>query len=234
MNAEHLQHVILQGRRAETFEQRAQLKLRAMQVALEGTAPNVAYAETSHMFVKTFADVVLERLADCAKISIVFLRRPARDTIWSQLRLGWFSAGHSGKNVWYYDINDVHVNERQVSYSTNSSDAVDSLIGYNADVLQRGIELERLIQRKHRQGDWKNVQVIDMWLKDVSDAENVEAFLPKLGLKADLKRLAQLKSMDTNARELKKDRFSSAVTIEQVDARIAYMLNKLPLPRQAL
>lgn len=234
MNGEHLQRVILQGSRAHTFEERSRLKLAAMRTALEGTAPNVVYAETSHMFVKTFADVVLDGLGDCANISIVFLRRPARDTIWSQLRLGWFSPGHSGKNVWYYDINDVHESERQVSYSTNSSDAIDSLIGYNADVLQRGVELERLIQRKQRQGDWKNVQLIDMWLKDVSDAQNVKTFLPKLGLTADVKRLAHLKSMDTNARELKKDRFSSTATIEQVDARIAYMLNKLPLPRQAL
>ncbi|CAN8064851.1 unnamed protein product [Agarophyton chilense] len=235
MTDTHLQRVILQGMRRETFHQRAQLKLAAIRQALEATTPNVAYAETTHMFVKTFADVVLEHLADSANISIVILHRPARDSIWSQLRLGWFSPAHSGKNVWYYDINDVHQTEKQLSYSTNSSNPIDSLIGYNADVLQRAIELNAQIKRRQRQGAWKNVRVIETWLKAVSETDDgVKNFLSTLGLKTDLRRLAQLKTLDINARDVKKDKFVTTATIHDVDARIQYMLNKLPLPRQAL
>ncbi|KAI0562752.1 hypothetical protein FGB62_54g11 [Gracilaria domingensis] len=235
MTGSYLQRVILQGMRKETFEERAKIKLAAIRQAIEATAPNVAYAETSHMFVKTFADVVLHHLADSANISVVILHRPARDSIWSQLRLGWFSPAHSGKNVWYYDINDVHDSERHVSYSTNSSNPIDSLIGYNSDVLQRGLELKRLIENKHREGVWNNVHVIETWLQYVSDAENgVQHFLSSLGLKTDLHRLAQLKTLDINARDVKKDKFVTKATIDDVDARIQYMLNKLPLPRQAL
>lgn len=237
MNGVFLEQVILQGKREETFEERANIKLAAIRDALEGTEPDVVYAETSHMFVKTFSDIILDKLGDVAKISIVFLRRPAREMVWSQLRLGWFSKGHSGKNVWYYDPNDVHPSEKQTSYVTNSSNPIDTLIAYNADVLQRGVELEREVKKRRKERRWRNVRTFETLLLDISgDAAEagVLKLLTRVGLRADKDKLDLLRQQDRNARDAKKDRVLLGVKREEVDERLEVMKNKLPLLRQVM
>lgn len=237
MNGDILEKVIVQGRRKETFEERSSLKLRGIREALEGTPSDVAYAETSHMFVKTFADVVLEEIGNLANVSIIFLRRPAKDTVWSQLRLGWFSEGHSGKNHWYYDPNDVHLSEQQLSFSTNSSDPIDTLIGYNADVLQRGLELEREVRKRHKKKEWRHVRVFELLLMDISGSTaeaGVLRLLSNLGLKVDRSKLSLLAKQDTNARDVKKERVQQDRTIEDVTRHLEFMKNELPLLRQVL
>lgn len=237
MNGHFLQQVILEGKRQETFEERANLKISAIRDALEGTDPDVAYVETSHMFIKTFADVVIDKLGGVAKISIIFLRRPIRETVWSQLRLGWFSKGHSGKNVWYYDTNDVHESEKQISYVTNSSDPIETLIGYNADVLHRGMDLEREVKKRHRKREWRNIRFFETLLLDISGEaaeDGVLKLLSMLGLRADMRKLRMLKDMDRNARDVKKDRVSLKVTIADVDKHLESMKGKLPLLQQVM
>lgn len=236
MTGVYLQQVILEGKREETFDQRARLKLEAIKKMLEGTPPNVAYAETSHMFVKTFSDVLLDKLGNVAKVSVVFLHRPAKDTVWSQLRLGWFSDGHSGKNMWYYDVNDVHESEQQMSFKTNSSSAIDSLIGYNADVLQRGVELEREINRRRKKGEWKHVRVFESFLSSISGTkqDGVLKLFRRLGLEADMDKLKLLNAQDTNSRDVKKDRYSMKSSPKDVEKRLDYLSDKLPLLKQVM
>lgn len=237
MNGHILERVILQGRRRETFQERSSLKLRGIREALEGTPSDVAYAETSHMFVKTFADVVLEEVGNLAKVSIIFLRRPAKRTVWSQLRLGWFSKRHSGKNHWYYDPNDVHPSERQFSYSTNASDPIDTLIGYNADILQRGVALEHEVRKRHKRKEWRHVRVFEVLLMDISGnatEAGVLKLLSNLGLKVDRGKLSLLGKQDTNARDVKKDRVHQDGTIEDVESRLEFIKNKLPILRQVI
>ncbi|KAK1857624.1 hypothetical protein I4F81_000240 [Pyropia yezoensis] len=92
------------GGRAASLANRTETKVGAMARALAGTTPGVGYAETSHQFVVTWADAVLGALADAAAgVTVVVLRRPPADVAVSQARLGWFSPGHSGWGVWYYD-----------------------------------------------------------------------------------------------------------------------------------
>lgn len=92
------------GGRAASLANRTATKVGAIARALAGTTPDVGYAETSHQFVVTWADAVLDALADAAAgVTVVLLRRPPADVAVSQARLGWFSPGHSGWGVWYYD-----------------------------------------------------------------------------------------------------------------------------------
>lgn len=229
MNDDVLQHVLLEGRRAETVARRAASKLGAIRDELEGTAPHVVYAETSHMFVKTYSDVVLQYLANVANISVVILHRPLRDVVWSQLRLGWFSPKHSGRDIWYYDVADLHESERMVSLSSNFTAAVDKLIAYNADVRQRAVELRRQIRTQQAKGEWKNVQVIDVQLADLSSTSGVSSFLSRLKLHEDKHRLQLLSEQDSNARTEKKDRVHTDVTLSTVDSRLDHFANKLPM-----
>lgn len=229
MNGHFLEDVILEGKRNETFQQRSVLKLGSIRDALEGTTPDVAYAETSHMFVKTFADVVLQELGDIAKISIIFLQRPTRDTVWSQLQLGWFSRGHSGKNLWYYNPNDVHISEKQIAFAVNASNPIESLIGYNADVLQRGVHLEQTIKKMHKKRRWRRVQMRELLLMDVSGA-SVETgtlrLLSSLGLRADKARLSMLGEQDRNSRDAKKDKYHVDGSIDDVENYLTRMKSK--------
>lgn len=72
-------------------------------------------------------------------------------------------------------------------------------------------------------------------VETVCDTQNgVQHVLFSLGLKTDLHRLVHLKTLDINARDVKKDRFVTTDTINDVDERIHNMLHKLPLPRKAL
>lgn len=236
MTGQYLQNVILDGKREETFEERAHIKLNAIREVLEGTSVNVVYAETSHMFIKTFEDVVLQKLGNVAQISIIFLHRPAKNTIYSQLQLGWFTKGHSGKNNWYYDASDVHASERQSSFRTNSSSRLDALIGYNVDVLQRGLQLDKEIRRRHKRKEWKHVRIFESLLMDISgEAEaGVYRLLSNMGLTVDEKKLSLLSTHDKNARNVKKDRFNNYSRIEDVESKLDYYRNNVPFLRQVL
>lgn len=237
MNGHFLKSVILEGKREESFEERAHVKLSAIRDALEGTESDVTYVETSHMFIKTFADVVIDKLPATTKISILNLRRPARDIVWSQLRLGWFSEGHSGKNVWYYNTNDVHPSENKIDYLANSSDPIETLIAYNADIIQRGLEVEREVKKRHKKREWRNVRMYEALLLDISGEsaeDGVLKLISMLGLEADSEKLHLLKNMDRNARDVKKDRVKLKETIADVDEKIDYMKRKLPFLRQAM
>lgn len=237
MNGVILEKVIIKGQRRETLHERSALKLRAIREALEGTPPDVAYAETSHMFVKTFADVILEEIGNVAKVSIIFLRRPTKDTVWSQLRLGWFSEGHSGKDLWYYNPNDVHPSERHISYSVNASDPIDSLIGYNADVLQRGMDLEHKIRAKHKNKEWRHVRIHEVLLMDISGSQGetgVSKLLSNLGLTVDRAKLGLLSMQDTNARDTKKDRIHRGMSLRNLEIHLEAAKKQHPVLRELL
>lgn len=236
MTGDVLKQVLLEGRRAETFEQRKKEKIGAIREVMEGMDKSVVYAETSHMFVKTFEDVVLETLGNVAKITVVYLRRPLKDVVWSQMRLGWFGKGHSGKDVWYYNASSVHPSEKAWN-DGNASDVLDLLIGYNMDVLKRVGELERRIELKHRMGSWKKVKFAEVLLMDLSgdsmDA-GVMQFLRRLGLGIDLRKLDTLKNMDRNEREYRKERVRMKLTPGDVEARIAKLKRDTPSLKSVL
>lgn len=227
-----LRDVLIHGQRAETFRARTAEKVGAMREALEGTPPSVVYAETSHMFLKTFADVVLHALGDLARVSILVLHRPRRDVVWSQLQLGWFSPNHSGRDVWYYGLGDVHPTERMVpNVTTTSEHFVDALIEYNADIDFRARALERSINDKHKRGAWSGVRLVHVQLADlaVGNTSGVESLLSSLGLQVEPARLNLLREQDVNDREVKKDRVHVTGSLSDVDARIRTFYSRLSL-----
>lgn len=219
--------VFLNGKREETFDARAEAKLAAIRTELEGSAPNVAYAETTHMFVKMFADVILQNLGDMANITIVALHRPLHRIVWSQIRLGWFSPSHSGQNEWYYDISKLHQSERILPLQLNFSSSLDRSIGYNADVLQRGVNLRHEVRKMKLRGRWENVRFVDVNITDLSSATGVTTFLNNLGLRADQRRLQLLTNQDDNQRDIKKDRVQNEITMEAVTQRISKLRDKI-------
>lgn len=216
---------LLEGRAAQTFPSRAADKLAAIHRTLAGTARDVGYAEASHMCVKTFADVVMRRVAPAARnVTIVVLQRDVADIVWSQLQLGWMRDAHAGRDVWYYDAADVHAASRALGDGLPPAlpaepSQVDRLFWYNADVAARTRAVIAEVRAEQRAGRLLNVDVVPFRLGSGDDGDAVaEAarFLEKLGLTPDLGRLAVLQKQDANARDGKKDRVSVADRREDV------------------
>lgn len=238
MTGSTLTEVILEGRRKETFTSRAIGKLSAIREQLDGTMMDVVYAETSHMFVKTFADVVLDNIGDVANISIVDLHRPTSHIVASQIRLGWFKKEHSGLGRWYYDVNGVHSSERVLKLSTiaeinvldNSTEqsAIDKAIAYVADVRVRSDRLRERVDYMHTQGKWGNVRVIDADVRHLDKTENAQKLLRQLGIEPEPRRLELLPQQDDNERELRKDKVAATVTIDEVYRRIVSLKRLFP------
>lgn len=222
MNDAVLRDVIVRGRRAETLDARARVKLRAMRAALAGTAPDVGYAETTHMFVKTFADVVLRRVAPNARnVTVVVLHRDVADVVESQARLGWGARNHSGRNVWYYGAKDVHPSEQVLppalmtkDFGGGARDQLEALLGYNADVAARTKALEETVRREQAVGRLRNVQFAHFHVAraetPLEAQRTASRFLEGLRLRVDPGRLAVLDAQNSNARGDKKDRVESA------------------------
>lgn len=81
---------------ASSYEQR-QVKLIAVNRVLERLPPEQVYAETSHMFIKTFFDVVADYYPG---LEVVILRRDLRKVLRSFWALGYFSEANPHWRLW--------------------------------------------------------------------------------------------------------------------------------------
>ena len=224
MNDGVLRSVIIEGKRRETLEMRSKMKLESIAKIMYGTPAGVAYAETSHMFVKTFADVVLNALENVSReVVILYVHRDLADVVLSQMRLGWFQPSHSGNKVWYYNIEDVHASERVINATGLFSDSkLDTAIGYNLDIRRRADKLKEYVRKQKDQGLLNNVQEVDVSLHDLdaTKSKNVESFLRTIGLQPDVGRLAVLGMQEVNSRDFKKDQAHSEITKDDVRQRL--------------
>lgn len=172
------------------------------------------------MFVKTFADIILGEIAPvAANVTIVVLLRDWRDVVWSQMRLGWFASGHSGRDVWYYDVDDVHASEAVLERGFGGEDGAEDgddrwrvakLCAYNADVYARTKALEAHVAREQRDGRLLNVDFAQYYLPRVREREGAvqeyARFLSSIGFEPDMGRLAVLGAQDANERAQTKGR----------------------------
>lgn len=221
MTGDVLRGTVLSGRAAKTFEDRAADKVGAIYAALAGTAANVGYAETSHMFVKTFADVVLRRVVPAAgNVTLVVLERDVSDVVWSQVRLGWMRDGHAGLGEWYYDVGDVDAGMAVDSDGDVGAGRTQAerLFWYNADVAVRTRAVVREVRAAQREGKMQNVRIVQFRVggKEEDAVARAARFLEDIGLVPDPGRLAVLGLQDVNAREAKKNRVDRAAEREEV------------------
>lgn len=225
MNDEDLRRVLLKGQRAETLDNRRARKLGAIRDAMLGTEESVVYAETSHMFIKTFADAILTEVGDIsdAKVTVIVPKRDLHDTIMSQLRLGWFSSNHSGRGTWYYAPRDLHESEVYINRNTSGADmsSITDVVEYNLDISKRIEALKALIEQRHTEGRWPGVQIIEESIKEIAPEKEHEIanFLRTLGLTPIIQRIRMLQVDDENRRYFKKDRASV-----QVDSRLVHLV----------
>ena len=73
------------------------IKIAAINRRLAAMEPQQVYAETSHMFIKTFADVVLDYYQN---VEVIVLRRQLDQVLRSCMELGWFSQRNPIWQLW--------------------------------------------------------------------------------------------------------------------------------------
>jgi hypothetical protein len=131
--------------------------------------PHEIYAETNHMFIKTFFDVVL---AEFSNVDVVILRRSLPHVLKSFIELGYYSPLNSVAPDWMSSPNAATAALRPVA-PDDQLDQYDASIAYLLDIEARA---QRFIR------EYPLVRVHEVRLEQLLDREGVAAFLPRLNL----------------------------------------------------
>ncbi|MDQ3112242.1 MAG: hypothetical protein M3R17_20345 [Bacteroidota bacterium] len=114
-----------------TFSKRA-FKARAIRKLAKSVNAKV-YAETNHMFIKTFPDVVAKRLKN---VKVIFLKRNLIDTLYSFYELGYFSDWEHSWKEWMI-LPNAKTAAIQTMIKGEKPDQVSLIIGYLLDIRAR-------------------------------------------------------------------------------------------------
>jgi len=132
--------------------------------------PNArAYAETNHMFIKTFHDVVLREFA-AHPLFVVHLRRPLVNVLHSFVRMGYFTDRNRAWPAW---MHEADVPNALVPVPPGPRDSIDRAIGYLLDIEARGQRFAR---------EFPQVKTIEARLSDLQDRPQVEDLFAQLGI----------------------------------------------------
>jgi hypothetical protein len=94
-----LLEMVMQKPPRESYARR-RIKLLGINHALSRMDESTIYAETSHMFIKSFHDVVLDYYEN---VEVIILRRPLHKVLKSFVELGFFSAANPMSARWFHD-----------------------------------------------------------------------------------------------------------------------------------
>lgn len=189
---------------AEAAARRGERKHAAALAALLAAEGATVYAETSNMFVKTFAEPLLARLAGDARVnvSVVVPRRAEPALVRSMAERGWLTPYASGGGEeWYYDGWQVAAGRRcaalpfaapedaagRLGLAHGRDDVwAARLLSYVRDVRCR----TRALRARH--GGAANVRFVDVDVDALRTADGGRRLLEDLGLRVDAAALRAL------------------------------------------
>eukprot|EP00871_Galdieria_phlegrea_P002332 jgi/Galph1/309/GphlegSOOS_G5123.1 len=213
--------LLISGNSERSRKERKTKKLSKIFETLSTTSPTTSYVETSHMFIKTMADFLVDELVACDCLYIIVLRRGLVSTINSQYSLGWFQPSHNGYRKWYYDIHDIAPEHAVLipDRTTTNYDIIDKLIAYNLDIELR---IQKLIFRlKALPSKYYNVEVLPVRVESFNSTDCVLEFLGKFGFTINHQKVGSLLSVPRNEREhLKSKRNLNTLPEEWLSRRI--------------
>ncbi len=192
MIGHHLQAVL--DRPLHTTYDERRIKAVVLRATLAGLPPHYVLAETNHMFIKTFHDVVLNEF-DPQGISVLVLRRSLDQVLKSLMDLGYFTADNSHWASWMHLPHGANVLARPPE-PIEQLDDIDRAIGYLFDIEAR---LQRFVT------DHPGLDVVEVSLGDISTPEGGRELLTKLRLRAT-ERTAAIAGSATNVRANAKQR----------------------------
>lgn len=154
----------------QTIEQR-RIKAHAIQRILNRLPPGQVYAETSHMFIKTFYDVILDAFPS-KSITVIILRRDPTRVLKSFVSMGYFSDKNQAWPSWMHRVPSANSFFKPIDgYET--MDSYDRSISYLLDIEARA-------QRFQEQ--FPSCKVVEVCLEDLQTVKEVANFFESLGI----------------------------------------------------
>ena len=132
--------------------------------------PGWTYAETTHMFIKTFADGAVERWTD--SVRVVHLRRNLVDTLQSFVNMGYFSDRNRAWDKWMHRV-PSELSRLRVDVMYEEMDPVDRAIAYLLD-----IERQAAVFRTR----YPHIVVVEATLESLQHPKHVDDLMSELGL----------------------------------------------------
>jgi hypothetical protein len=196
--------------RVASYEDRL-VKVDALRAELDRMELGSVYCDTSHMFVKTFADVVLDEFQH-ERISVVVLRRDPVDVAKSFFELDFLGPRPLAWHHWMIpptvpqsffplDIDEV-------------DDQFDLIFGCLVDIENRTQWLRELAPA---------VNWVDAWLHEITEPVGAAALLESLQLVAP-QDLAEIVARPLNTKPRQKSRVAQPVSAARVERRLAEFL----------
>lgn len=198
----------------ESFEER-KVKAKAIRHRLRRLVPGGIYAETNHMFIKTFWDVVADEF-DHEQLDVIILRREFTRTLKSFVELGYFTALNRAWPEWMSSPAAVTAAIRSVG-PDESLDQYDLCIAYLIDIEARALRFQR---------DLPDVRVHEVRLEALNEPAGVDALFGSLAIEPT-KKTTQLVGSAVNQREKRKTRFDNPTSIEYCQERVDGYLRRL-------
>lgn len=200
------------------------VKADAIAEMLRAMAPHEIYAETNHMFIKTFFDVVL---ADFPGSDVVLLRRSLPAVLKSFVEMGYFSPLNPVARDWMSSPNAATAALRPIGPDA-ALDPCDMAIAYLLDIEARA---QRFIR------DHPAVRVHETRLEHLLDPEAVAAFFRTLDLEPT-ERTRPFIGRIVNDRPHRKHRMNNPTTLDECRRRLhAYVARAIAagieIPRTA-
>ena len=127
------------------------------------------YAESNHMFILSFYDIVLDHFKN---VQVINLRRYLPRVLKSYVELGHYTPGHDLTFFWAVSPNNRTAAVRALA-PDKDLDQVDICIAYLIDIEARA---QRFLK------EYPHIKVVDARLESLNDPEYVHSFFGKLGL----------------------------------------------------
>lgn len=208
MHDMHLRMVEEKGLEA-TYRDRL-IKVDAVKKAVRKSGAAV-YAESNHMFIKTFYDVVVKELND---VQVVFLRRNLVDILKSFYQLRYFTEENQAWKRWMTFPTSQNAAIRFVG---NPTDEIDLSIGYIIDMYARA-------GRFHAQ--YPDINVISFDISQFKNEEVVLDLFRRLGVEPTDK-TKEMVGATSNARAEKKQKYNVVADPTYLTDRVKGYMEKL-------
>lgn len=214
---------LLRDRSPETSFTQRSIKSQAIRQILARLPATCGYAETNHMFIKTFYDVVMENFQDCS-IHVIILRRYLPAVLKSFINMGYFSERNHVWPSWMH-LPGTCDSAFIPPESTTAPDQYDLAIGYLLDIEAR---VQRFTTR------YPGCTLLNARLEALQEAENVAALFASLDIQLSARTLPMTGRI-INARSARKAAIGIDTTLDYCRRRIDVYLencarNRIPVP----
>lgn len=192
-------------RLAATYPRR-RVKLVQLLAALGSLPAGHTYVETSHMFVKTFYDVVLDYFPN---VKVVHLRRSVPQVLRSFAELGYFGEQSTHWRHWMHDPYEVEP-LLPPAVPRADADAFDRTLAYLADIEARAA----MVRQRHPE-----TPLFPVDLETVGEPAGARRLVEQLGLRWTDAAAATCERR-TNARQARKEAVGRTVELDYCRERL--------------